>query len=67
MQLGKISVDAATLIYPAVLKECVGLLDTLGLGKDPGQIAWLLILRSLGSAMAALVKANSRFLKTGTD
>ncbi|HMK33608.1 MAG TPA: hypothetical protein VK463_00975, partial [Desulfomonilaceae bacterium] len=61
--LGKVAVDAAVLNFPGAIKESLGLLDAAGLRKDPGQIAWLLILRSLGRAMAALVLANSGILK----
>jgi uncharacterized protein YjbI with pentapeptide repeats len=65
--LGKGSVDAVTLNLPGFLKESFGVMDAVGLSKEPGQMAWLLVLRSLSSAMVALLEANSQLLSTEPD
>ncbi len=65
--LGKGGVDAATGQWAGLGKDLVDASVAVGLGNDAGQIAWLLIYRSLAQAMASLVKDSEPLLETIPD
>ncbi|MBD2562517.1 MULTISPECIES: pentapeptide repeat-containing protein [Nostoc] len=60
--LGKAAVDAGFGKWDSLAGDAVDTLGALGLGADTGQVAWLLIYRSLMQAMRSLVEGNKDLL-----
>ena len=65
--LGKGGVDAATGQWGGLAKDLVDASVAVGLGNDPGQMAWLLIYRSLAQAMANLIGDSNDLLVNAPD
>ena len=56
--LGKSAVDAASLNTSGLAKDLVELGAAVGLVEEPGEVAWLLIRRSLTRALADLLREH---------
>ncbi len=65
--LGKAAINGLTLNWADAAKESVDALSAIGLEKDCGQMAWLLIARSMIQAIYDLVEENIELLKTSPD
>jgi len=61
--LGKGAIDAATLNWGGAAKDGVDVVAALGLKREPSQIAWLLIQKSLLQAMGDLAASNHTVLE----
>jgi len=63
MSLGKAAINGAFLKWDELAKSGVEVLDALGLEKEPGEIAGLLIVRSLMQAMQDLLRENRELVQ----
>lgn len=63
--LGKATIKGVTLNWADAAKEAVDAVSAIGFEKDCGQIAWLLITRSMMQAIYALVEENIGLLRGG--
>ncbi|NER50554.1 MAG: pentapeptide repeat-containing protein [Symploca sp. SIO1A3] len=63
ISLGKAAINGAFLKWDELAKSGVEILDALGLEKEPGEIAGLLIVRSLMQAMQDLLRENRELVK----
>ena len=62
--LTKTAISGATLNWVEVGKNAADALTAVGLEKDAGQIAWLLIYRSIENALHGLVEENLDLIKS---
>ncbi|NEP61892.1 MAG: pentapeptide repeat-containing protein [Symploca sp. SIO2G7] len=67
MSLGKAAINGTFLKWDELAKSGVEILDALGLEKEPGEIAGLLIVRSLMQAMQDLLRENRELLVKQPD
>ena len=54
-QLGKMAIKGVSLNFSGVGESALDAIDAVGLKKEPGELAWLLIFRSLTSATAKII------------
>ena len=67
MSLGKATINGTFLKWDELAKSGVEVLDALGLKTEPGEIAGLLIVRSLMQAMQDLLRENRELLIKPSD
>ena len=67
LKLGSAAIHGTFGNLPGVGVDMVGALAALGLQDEPGEIAWLLIYRSLARAMFALAESNQELLVNQRD
>ncbi|MGR0480800.1 MAG: pentapeptide repeat-containing protein [Candidatus Electronema sp. V4] len=61
--IGKAAIKGASLDWSGVGEAALDTIDALGLQKQPNELAWLLISRSLAAALAELVKNNRNLFR----
>jgi Pentapeptide repeats (8 copies) len=60
--LGKAALDGALMKWDSLGGDLIEATAAMGLGTEPGQVAWLLIYRSIGQAMASVMDENKGLL-----
>jgi uncharacterized protein YjbI with pentapeptide repeats len=65
--LGKAALNGAFLQWDDLAENGVEVLDALGLSRTPGELAGLLIIRSLMEAMKGLLKSNADLLPQAVE
>ena len=65
--LTKAIVQGVLINWSGVTENALNMLSAVGLSKDPGQLTWLLILRSLEQAIKSLVKESMDLIKHDTN
>ena len=65
--IGKMAIKGASLDWSGVGESALDTLDAAGLQKEPGEIAWLLMYRSLISAISRLVHTYSDLFENPPD
>lgn len=65
--LAKAAIGGVTLNWIEVGKNAADAVTAVGLGKDAGQIAWLLIYRSIEKALSSLVEENLDLIRSSSS